>query len=411
MSVDNDNPVDSEEIRAGLFAFIDQRVQAIQDKLGGSFTDPRLYWREDGRLSDEVAAARRQVRMESAEAGYFTMFCPEDLGGAGLGARQYFEVWEALCNRYGSPMTQLAFHVLAQTTNGPSPLWKHAQTDLRNTVVPRLARGELQGAFAMSEPNAGSDAWMMTTTARRDGDTWILNGTKQWASWAPTSQFIITFAVTDRERFAARRGGLTCFYVPTDAAGYSVDSIVAVFDEIGGEECILSFTDVRVPDAHRLGEAGEGFPVAMQGSGLLKLTKLGRLIGLSRWAHDKAVEYAQVRHTFGKALSEHQTIQNMLAENCIELHAAKLMALDVADRIDRGKSTRAESAMTNAFVYEAMYRVYDRSMQVLGGIGISNDARMINGWHTTRVCRLSEGPTEIQYRTVANELLRGRLHL
>jgi len=403
--------IDSAEISAGLFAFIDQRVQVIQDKLGDDFTNPRRYWRADGRLSDAVAAARRQVRMESAEAGYFTMFCPAELGGAGLGARQYFEVWEALCHRYGSPMTQLAYQVLAQTTNGPSPLWAHAQDGLRNELVPRLARGELQGAFAMSEPNAGSDAWMMNTTAERDGETWILNGTKQWASWAPTSQFVITFAITDRELFAARRGGLTCFYVPTDAPGYSLDSIVAIFDELGGEECIISFSDLRVPDAHRLGEVGAGFPVAMQGSGLLKLTKLGRLIGLSRWAHDIAVDYAKVRRTFGKTLAEHQTIQNMLAHNCIELRAAKLMALDLADRLDRGEAARAESAMTHAYVYESMYSVYDRSMQVLGGVGISNEARMINGWHITRVCRLSEGPTEIQYRMIASELLRDRVRL
>jgi len=403
--------VTSEEIRDGLFAFIDKEVAAVQERLGDGFHDPRKYWREDGRLSRAMVDARREVRMASAEAGYFTMFCPEVLGGAGLGARQYLEVWEGLCHRYGSPTKQLAFHVLAQTTTGPVALWSHAQPQLREEIVPRLARGELTGSFAMSEPDAGSDAWMMTTRGIRDGDDWILNGTKQWASWAPTADFLITFAVTDPEEFAARRGGLTCFYVPATAAGFAVDSVVKVFDEIGGEECILSFTDVRVPDAHRLGEPGRGFPVAMQGSGLLKLTKLGRIIGLARWAHDQALDYARVRRTFGKPLVEHQTIQNMLAENCVELHASKLMAFDMADKLDRGEQARAESAMSHAYVHEAAYRVYDRSMQILGGMGISNDAGMIEGWHTLRVCRLSEGPTEIQYRSIANYLLAGKLRL
>ena len=403
--------VDAADICDALFKFIDRDVMAIESKLGDSYTDPRKYWREDGRLSQGIVDARREVRMASASAGFYTMFCPEELGGGGLGARLYFEVWEALCHRYGSPQTRLAFQVLAHASTGPTALWSHASEELRREVLPPLRRGELQGSFAMSEPDAGSDAWMMKTTAVADGDHWILNGSKQWASWAPTADFVITFAVTDPDLFAARKGGLTAFYVPTDTPGYSLDSVIKVFDELGGEECVLSFTDARIPDSYRLGPVGQGFPVAMQGSNALKMTKLGRLIGLCRWAHGKAVAYSQVRSTFGKTLAEHQSVQNMLAENCIELHAAKLMSLDLATKLDAGLPARGEIAMAHAYVSEAMYRVYDRSMQIFGGIGISNEAEMINGWHVARVCRISEGPTEIQYRSIANYLLRGKITL
>jgi acyl-CoA dehydrogenase len=190
-----------------------------------------------------------------------------------------------------------------------------------------------------------------------------------------------------------------------------MESIVRVFDEIGGEEAILSFSDVRIPDTYRIGPANQGFRVAMQGSDQLRLTKLGRVIGLGRWALGQAFEYSQSRRTFGKALSEHQTVQNMLAESCIRVHAAKLMSIDLADKIDRGESVRAETAMTHAYTVEAMYEVYDRAMQVLGGMGLANETGFINGWHHIRVARIAEGPTEIQLRTIMNQLLRGGVSL
>ncbi|BBZ70775.1 acyl-CoA dehydrogenase family protein [Mycobacterium paraseoulense] len=397
----------AKEVCDALFAFIDREVAKIQQPIEAALHNPRLYWREDGRIADEVVQARRAARMASAEAGFYTMFCPSELGGGGLRAELYFEVFEALCHRYGSPQTQLAFQVLAHASTGPTALWTYASDALKADLVPKLMRGEVQGSFAMSEPDAGSDAWMMTTTAVHDGDYWVLNGTKQWASWAPTADFLITFAITDRERFAARKGGLTGFYVPTDVPGYDLYSIVKVFDEIGGEEAILTFNDVRIPDQYRLGEVGEGFRVAMEGSGLLKMTKLARLIGLGRWANDKAADYAKVRKTFGKTLSEHQSIQNMLADNCMDIYTSRLASLDVARKHDAGDQARFESAMSHVLVAEAMYRVYDRSMQILGGIGLSNEAAMIHGWHTTRVSRISEGPPEVQRRTIAKYLLSG----
>ncbi|WP_083198566.1 acyl-CoA dehydrogenase family protein [Mycobacterium malmoense] len=398
---------EAREIREGLFAFIDRQIAPMEKAMGEVMWNPRLYWREDGRIADAVVEGRRRAREASAQAGFYTMFCPEHLGGGGLGAVTYFLVWEALCHRYGSPQTRLAFHVLAHTSTGPTALWSQASDELKAQVLPALSQGRLQGSFAMSEPDAGSDAWMMRTSAVRDGDGWRLNGTKQWASWAPTADFLITFAITDPDRFAARRGGLTCFYVPTDAPGYSLDGIVKMYDELGGEEAILSFDDVWIPDTYRIGPVGEGFPVAMQGSGQLKLTKLGRHIGLARWAQDQAVAYAKVRQTFGKTLAEHQTIQNMLADNAVDLYAARLMALDVADKIARLGEARYELALSHVYVNDAMYRVYDRATQILGGIGLSNDSHMINGWQTLRVGRLSEGPTEIQRRTVAKYVLKG----
>ncbi len=221
-----DPGISSRALRDGLMSFIRAEIMPIQEKIARIFEDPRLFWREDGRACQQVVDARREARMASARAGYYTMFCPKELGGGGLGARAYFEVWEPISRTFGSPHTQLPYFVLAHTSTGPTALWLHASESLRAEWLPRLMAGEAQGSFAMSEPNAGSDAWMMTTTAKRDGDEWVLNGTKQWATHAPTADWVITFAVTNRERFAARKGGVTAFFVPTNTPGYRIDSIV-----------------------------------------------------------------------------------------------------------------------------------------------------------------------------------------
>jgi acyl-CoA dehydrogenase len=401
--------VTSEDVAEGLFRFIDSEVMPLQRRLDEFYADPRRYWADDGRLAPEIVDARRQARMASAQAGYYSMFCPIELGGGGLGATIYFDVWEELCHRYGSPQTQLPFFVLAHTSTGPTALWQHASAELKEDLLPRLLAGEVQGAFAMSEPEAGSDAWMMRSTATPSGDGWILNGEKQWASWAPTAEFVITFAVTDAELFRARRGGLTAFYVPTATPGYRLDSLVRVFEEPGSEHCVIGLEDCWVPDRYRLGPVGAGFAVAMQGSDQLKLTKLGRTIGLTRWALERAVGYAAVRRTFGQALADHGTVRDMLARSSIDIYAARLMARDIAAKIDRGLGTRGQAAMAHAFTAEAMYQAYDQVMQVFGGMSLTNDLGLINGWHHLRIARISEGPTEVQLRTVARHLFGGTL--
>ncbi|MGE0386860.1 MAG: acyl-CoA dehydrogenase family protein [Gammaproteobacteria bacterium] len=405
----SNSEITAEQFMDGLFGFIDKEVMPIQKQLGEHFTNPRLFWREDGRLSDINVQARRQVRMASARAGYYTAFCPTELGGMGLGAEIYYQTFEELSCRTGAPHTQLPMVTLAHTSTGPTALWMHVSERLKAEVLPALSRGELQGSFAMSEPDAGSDAWNMRTRAVRDGGDWILNGQKQWATWAPTADFVITFAITDPARFAARKGGLTCFFVPADAPGYRLESIVPVLGDIGGEECILSYTDLRIPDAYRIGPEGEGFPIAMQGSHGLKMTKLARSTGLARWAHAKALEWAKVRKTFGKPLTEHQTIQNMLAQNAIDIYTCRLMGMDLARKLDEGTHNRGEHAMADAFVFAAANRVIDRSMQIMGGMGMTNAGELFEGWKMTRIARITEGPTEIQMRMVARAVIGGQL--
>jgi butyryl-CoA dehydrogenase len=403
---------DQTEIIKGLHSFVDSAVRPIQDDLGDVFTDPRKYYLQDGRGSPLVTDARRRARELSAQAGYYTMFCPKEFGGADLGLKSWFLCWESLFHRYGAPVNQLAYFILSHFTSGPHEVWQHASDSLKAEVIPGLAAGKLQGCFALSEPDAGSDSFAMSTTAVRSGDDWVINGTKQWISWSPSADFVMVYAVTDRDMMQTRRGGgITCFYVPAGTPGFQVDSVIKLFGRIGGEEGILSFQDVRVPDRYRVGEVNRGFNLAMLGTRHGRLANAGRTLGLARWALDKAVAYAKTRKTFDVALADHQTIRNYLAESAIDLYSGRTMALDCAGRIDNGADGRSEVSMVKVYTTQVAFKVIDRAMQIHGGMGLANETELSDAWMNTRMTRITEGANEIQMRSIAAYLLSGRIDL
>jgi acyl-CoA dehydrogenase len=346
------------------------------------------------------------VRVASAEAGYYTMFCPEAIGGGGLGPLASYETWEFLHHRYG-PGRLLPYVVIAHWTNGPSYLLEHLTDELRQQVLDELMSGTKTTCFAMSEPDAGSDAWAMTTRAVRDGDWWVINGTKQWISNSPYADYALLFAVTDTALAAEHRGGISCFLVPTDTPGFAVDSVIKLFGHSGGNEGILSFTDVRIPAANLVGEVGGGFDLAVGGVSLGRMYNAGRSVGLARWAVEQTTEYAKLRSTFGHRLAEYQGVTFQLADSAIEIYAAKSMALDCARRLESGTPASREMAMVKAYTTEMCFRVYDRCMQIHGGMGLTNELRLHDGWHQARIVRIADGSGEVMRRNVARALLRG----
>jgi acyl-CoA dehydrogenase len=391
---------------AGLLQFAESESIPLEESLGPTFEDPRLRYSPSGKEVPEVTAARRSIRMRSAEAGYYSMFCPADMGGAELGEATSFLSWEALHHRYG-PGERLVYSSIAHWTSGPSKIWRAASERLQSEVLPSLMSGSLQGSFGMSEPDAGSDAWRMKTSARRQGDDWILNGSKQWTSYSPTADFVLTFAVTDPALVESRKGGITCFYVPTESEGFSVDGIIRLFGEIGGREGILSFSDVVVSDANRLGEVDRGFEIAMAGATQGRIYNTARSVGLSRWALERSVEYAKIRWASGKPIAEHQSIQNILADMAVDIYAAKTMGIDCARKAQAGEDIRRDAAMAKLFATNAATRSFDRAMQVHGGMGLTNEMRFYEGWKTARTIRIADGTDEILRRTIARELLKG----
>jgi acyl-CoA dehydrogenase len=256
----------------------------------------------------------------------------------------------------------------------------------------------------MSEPDAGSDAWRMRTRATRDGDGWKLNGTKQWITNGPYAAHAIVFAITDDAQAAQRRGGVTAFVVPTSAPGFGIDRVIRFFGHTGGDEAIISFTDVHVPDDHVLGDVGEGFRLAMQGVSTGRLYNSARSVGLAHWALDRAAAYASQRHTFGKPLIDNQGIAFPLADRATEVHAAELMGLNCARLLDAGGEARTELAMTKLFSTEMAVRAIDAAMQTHGAMGFTNEVGLGEAWHQARRICVADGASEILRRQIARSL-------
>jgi acyl-CoA dehydrogenase len=393
------------EVLAGLRSFIDSYVVPLETENAGLLKDRCRYTEHGGYTADYVKLLKT-VRAESARAGYYTMFCPEDIGGGGLGYEVMVRAYEMLYHLYG-PGRSLVTSTLAHWTTGPSYLCSHLSGPLREALLDDIVSGQVSMCFAMSEPDGGSDAWNMSTAAVRDGGQWCVNGTKQWITGSPYADYCFLFAVTDRTLARARKGGITCFLVPMTSPGVSVDSVIRMFGHIGGNEGIVSFTDVRVPDEHVVGELGAGMHLALRGVNNGKVYNSGVAVGIARWAFEIAAEYAGTRHTFGAPISRHQGVSFKLADSAIEIHAARLVALDLARRLDQGELALRELAMSKVHCVEAAYRVVERCMQVCGAMGLTNEMRLTDGWHHLRSLFLADGSAEVLRRAIANYVLKG----
>ena len=394
----------------GVVSFARRFVQPLHDRNTALLDDPRAAYDLDGRPAPAVVELRRQTRTAAAEAGYYTLFAPEELGGGGQGAVMSFLLYETLFREFG-PGRILIEDVVGKWNRGPSGLIRFFSDALRHEIAGDLMSGRTTFCFALSEPDAGSDAWALTTRAVRVASGWRITGVKQWISDSPYADHALVFAVTDDAARAARRGGITAFFVPMDAEGVEVASVIKLFGEIGGTRAILSFTEVFVPDSSVVGEEGAGLSLAKMGVSLGRMHNAGRAVGTAHWALARATEYAKVRKTFGELISSHQAIQFKLADSAIEIYAGHTMALDCARRIDAGEKADKQLAMVKAFTCDTSFEVLDRCIQVHGGMGLVNETRLVDGWHAQRVSRLADGSAEVMRRNVARALLRGDLDL
>lgn len=403
-----DRDAEAQLVVDGLLDFVAKDIVPREEALGEVMHDPRRLYDERGHEVAEIARARAETRAAAADAGYYQMFCPEEVGGGGLPLRTSVLCWEALHHRYG-PGERVMYGSISHWASGPSQLWSEVSDYLASEVRPDVVAGRRAGCFGMSEPEAGTDAWGMKTRATRDGDTWSITGSKQWTSFSTSADYILLFAVTDAEMVAQRKGGITCFYVPMDSPGVRVESVIRLFGEVGGRESILSFEDVRVPNEQRFGPEHQGFKLAMMGASNGRLYNAGRSIGLARWALERSVEYANSRQAGGHTIGEYQSIQNMLADSAVEIYAARSMTLDTAAKVDAGEDARRELAMSKLFATNAAVEIFDRAMQVHGGMGLTNELRLHEGWKTCRSIRIADGTDEILRKTIAKDLLRGHV--
>ena len=402
----------------GLFAFIEYEVIPLEEQYKPILADERKLFRDDGYLVDEIAAARLSIRKKSAQAGFYSMLVPKEIGGAGMPFVAAGLVLEAVYRKYGPGRLLIGWSnafltmpILASFVDGPSHMFLSPSDAIRKEILPSLLAGEKTVCFGLTEPDAGSDVWGLKTKARRDGDDWVINGTKQFITNAPYADYCVVFAVTDPDLVAQHRGGISCFVVDATSPGYNVESVLGIMGHVASDCGVIALDDVRVGNDRMMGAQDQGFQVGMLGISEGRLSIAAGCVGMSEWALDRCLEYAKERKTFGQPIAEHQAIQFMLAESAIDIFAAKQTVLRTAQLVDEfpttGRLPVKEISIAKAFSVEAAERVLDRAIQIHGGLGLSTDLPFHEGASIARTLRIPDGTAEIQRRTIARQLLRG----
>ena len=395
-------PEEVQIARDGILAFAEQEVIARHNANKAFFEDPRRLYEEDGRFSDELIELINDVRMESSKSGFYQMCVPESLGGGGLGHLAYYVAWEALFHRCG-PQNWLMLYALAHWAFGPSRLLEKVTDEVKATYLPGLMDGSKSMCFGLTEPNAGSDASMISTKAVRDGDGWNISGRKIWTSNAPIADYCVVFARTEE--------GISAFMVPTTAEGFEIQRVIKLFGHIGGDEAEISMENVYVEPWQVVGELGKGFAAALYGVSLGRIYNSARSVGYGRWALEMAIDYSSTREAFGNAIGDYQGVSFPIAESATELHAAHLMGLNASSLLDQGQTAVKELSMTKAYSVQKGLKAVDCAMQTHGAMGFTNELGLAEAWHSLRIVNVADGTNEILNKTIAQRLYKGDLEL
>lgn len=363
------------------------------------FVKERLIPNEH-RVADEDAIPP-DIIMEMRGLGLFGLSTPVEYGGIGLNMSQEVQVAFVL------GQTSPAFRSLIGTNNGigSQGIILDGTEEQKNKYLPRLASGEIVGAFALTEPNAGSDASSLRTTARRDGDVYVLNGTKRFITNAPEAGLFTVMARTNPDDKGA--GGISAFLVEAGTPGLHIGPADRKMGQKGTHTADVLFEDCRVPATQLLGGVeGQGFKTAM------KVLDRGRLhiaavcVGVSERLIRESLRYAMEREQFGKPIAEFQLIQAMLADSRMESYAARCMVLDAALRRDQGQNISTEASCCKLFASEMVGRVADRAVQIFGGAGYIADYGIERFYRDVRLFRLYEGTSQIQQLVIARNMMR-----
>ena len=377
-----------ERVRAEARDFIENYLKPLEAEHGIDFE------------SEPSMDLLRGIWKASREAGLYGAQLPEEQGGRGLSVYDQCLLKEDVT----ASGAKLAAHVLGEL-GGPGRVGHlfHIATEgqLESHFLP-VVRAERTVCFALTEPEAGSDASRLTTTAVRDGDDYVLNGHKRFISGAPYADFAILMAVTDAN---AGPRGVTAFLVDFDLPGVTVG---ADYTPISGKRihADIVLKDVRVPATQVLGGEGQGFFLGMSRITVNRLLHCPTMTGLAIQSLDAAAHYATRRQQFGQPIAGFQAIQHMLADMVTELHAARSMMLDVARRIDNGQDTREASAMSKLFCSEKAFAIADRAIQVHGGVGLMQGSTVEWVFRMLRMYRIVTGTSEIQRNTIAKGYLK-----
>ena len=334
---------------------------------------------------------------ELAGLGAFGVAVPEQYGGAGLDYVSLALVLEEIAAGDGGTST------IISVNNCPvcSIAMMYASEEQKQQWLVPLARGDMLGAFALTEPHTGSDAAALRTTAVRDGNEYVINGTKQFITSGKYGDVAIVMAVTDK---AAGKKGISAFWVPTSAPGYIVAGLEQKMGQHSSDTAQIVFENCRIPAANLIGEEGMGYKIALSGLEGGRIGIASQSVGMARAAFEAALAYAKERTSFGKAIFEHQAVQFRLSEMAMQIEAARQLILHAASMKDAGLPCLKEAAMAKLFASEMAERVVSNAMQVFGGYGYVSDFPIERIYRDVRVCQIYEGTSDIQKILIARAL-------
>ncbi|HEY3349600.1 MAG TPA: acyl-CoA dehydrogenase family protein [Thermoanaerobaculia bacterium] len=348
---------------------------------------------------DEAQVFPRDIFSKLGELGMLGVLVPEEYGGAGLSYVDYIHVVDEISRVDGS----IGLGVAAHNSLCTNHLWLFGNEAQRRKWVTPLAQGKLIGAWGLTEAESGSDSGGTKTTAVKDGDSWVLNGSKNFITHASVGDVAVLLAVTDK---AAGRNRISAFVVDLHQKGIHAGKKENKLGMRASDTATLVMEDCRIPAENLIGAPGEGFVQAMKvlDGGRISIAALA--LGIAEGAFEGARAYAQQRKQFGKAISEFQTIQNYLADMATEIDAARLLIYRAGWMKDAGKMTTKESAMAKLYASEVSVRVSNLAVQIHGGYGFTKDFGAEKYFRDAKLCTIGEGTSEIQRLVIAREILK-----
>jgi len=367
-----------------------QIVDAVHDFAQARLKPFAAEWDRDSRFPSDAVA-------EMGELGLMGMLVPEAWGGSDTGYVAYARAIEEIAAGDGACSTIVAVH----NSVGCVPILAFGNDAQKERFLRPLATGQMLGAFALTEPQAGSDARNLKTTARRDGDHYVLNGAKQFITSGAHADVVNVFARTGEP---GAKNAISAFIVPTDTPGFSVARVEHKLGQRASDTCVLNFDDMRLPADCLLGEEGAGYRIALANLEGGRIGIAAQAIGMARAAFEAARDYARERTSFGKPIIEHQAVAFRLADMATQISAARQLMLHAAGQRAAGEPGLEAACMAKLFAAEMSERVCSDAMQTLGGYGYLADYDIERIYRDVRVCQIYEGTNDVQRMVIARGL-------
>lgn len=349
---------------------------------------------------DETQTFPHQLFKELGRLGMMGVVVPEEYGGSGLSYLEYVTIISEIASVCGAIGLSLAAHNSLCTGH----ILAFGTEEQKKSYLPRLASGEALGAWGLTEAGTGSDAGNMRCTAVKEGDQWVINGTKSWITHGISSDIAVVVTRTGEPR---TKNNATAFIVERGTPGFSGGKKENKLGMRASETAEMVFDNCRIPDANRLGSAGDGFhqALAVLDGGRISIAALS--LGIAKGAMAAALQYSRERHQFDQPISNFQGISFKLADMATEIAAAELLTFQAADRKNRHLPVTRESAMAKYYASEVAVRVSTEAVQIFGGYGYTKDFPVEKFYRDSKLCTIGEGTSEIQKIVIAREVLKG----